>query len=165
MAMGLVALAALLALLGAFGWDLTGAREGSKAPVGTVTTVEGARKGGAPEAPEGSREGRPGKGVGSGIPSVDLAGGTYMPASPSVSATASASPASASAPASASPDPATSGTGASGPWASNPRASGTWGSGPPASSPTPGGSSGSGGRVAGTTSAGAVESAAQGQYR
>jgi eukaryotic-like serine/threonine-protein kinase len=166
-AMGLVALAALLALFGAFGWDLTGAREGSKAPVGTVTTVEGAREGGAPEAPEGSREGGPGKGVGSGIPSVDLAGGTYMPSSPAVSAsaTASASPASASAPASASPDPATSETVASGPWASNPRASGTWGSAPPASSPTPGGSSGSGGRDAGTTSAGAVESAAEGQYR
>jgi len=165
-AIGLVALAALLALLGAFGWDLTGAREGSKA-VGTVTTTEGTREGGAPAAPEGSREGGSGKGVGSGMPSVDLAGGGYAPASPSVSASASASasPASASAPASASPEPPKSETVASRPWAPNPRASGTWGAAPHASSPTLGGSSGSGGKDAGTTSTVVVESAAQGQYR
>jgi eukaryotic-like serine/threonine-protein kinase len=156
-AIGLVALAALLALLGAFGWDLTGARQGSKA-VGTVTTTEGAREGGAPAAPVGAQEGSSRKGVGQGMPSVDLAGGGYVPASPSVSASATASasasasaePASVSAPASASPGPP---------------ASGTRGSAPSVSSPAPGGSSGSGGQDAGTTSTGAVESAAQGQYR
>jgi eukaryotic-like serine/threonine-protein kinase len=170
-AIGLVALAALVALVGAFGWDLTGAREGSKAvkAVGTVTTKEGAREGGAPAAPVGAQEGSSGKGVGQGMPSVELAGGGHGPASPSVSASASASasaePASASAPASASPGPPTSGTPGSGPWASNPQASGTRGSAPSASSPAPGGSSGDGGQDAGTTSTGAVESAAQGQYR
>jgi eukaryotic-like serine/threonine-protein kinase len=156
-AIGLVALAALMALLGAFGWDLTGARQGSKA-VGTVTTTEGAREGGAPAAPVGAQEGSSRKGVGQGMPSVDLAGGGYVPASPSVSASATASasasasaePASVSAPASASPGPP---------------ASGTRGSAPSVSSPAPGGSSGSGGQDAGTTSTGAVESAAQGQYR
>jgi eukaryotic-like serine/threonine-protein kinase len=156
-AIGLVVLAALMALLGAFGWDLTGARQGSKA-VGTVTTTEGAREGGAPAAPVGAQEGSSRKGVGQGMPSVDLAGGGYVPASPSVSASATASasasasaePASVSAPASASPGPP---------------ASGTRGSAPSVSSPAPGGSSGSGGQDAGTTSTGAVESAAQGQYR
>jgi serine/threonine protein kinase len=162
-AIGLVALAALLALLGAFGWDLTGAREGLKA-VRTVTTTEGAREGGAPVAPEVSREGGSGKGS-SAMPSVDLAGGGHVPASSSVSASASAYPASASASASASSEPPTSETPASGPWASNPRTMGTRGAAPSASSPAPGGSSGSGGQDAGTTSNGAVESAAQGQYR
>ena len=160
-AIGLVALAALMALLGAFGWDLTGApREGSKAvkAVGTVTTTEGAGEGVAPAAPVSSRdarEGGSGKGVGQDMPSVDLADGTNMPASSSLSASASNS-ASASAPAS----PATSETVASEPWASE-----TWGSAPSASSLAPGGSSGSGGQDAGATSTGAVESAAQGQYR
>ena len=176
-AIGLVALAALMALLGAFGWDLTGAREGSKA-VGTVTSTEGAREGGAPAAPVGSREVGPGKGVGSGIPSVDLAGGTYVPPSPSVSASASASasassatasPASASSAsassASASPETQTSETFSSRPWASNPRASETWGSAPPASSPTPGGSSGSGGEDAEAGNTGDADSAAQQQYK
>jgi eukaryotic-like serine/threonine-protein kinase len=167
-AIGLVALAALLALLGAFGWNLTGPPEGAKA-VGTVTTTQGAREGGAPAAPEGSRERGSGKGVGSGVPSVDRPGGAYVHASSSVSASASASasasPASTSASASASPEPPTSGTVASGPWASKPRASGTWGAAPSTSSPAPGGSSGTGGQDAGTTGTGAVESAAQGQYR
>jgi hypothetical protein len=169
-AIGLVALAALLALLGAFGWDLTGAREGPKV-AGSVTTTEGAREGGAPAAPEGFREGGSGKGVGSDMPSVELAGGLNMPASSSVSASAS-NTASASAPAypasapvsvsasPASPQTLTSKTVASEPWAPV-----TWGSAPSASSPAPGGSSGSGGQDAGTTSTGAVESAAQGQYR
>jgi eukaryotic-like serine/threonine-protein kinase len=164
-ATGLVALATLMALLGAFGWNLTGAREGSKAvkAVGTVTTTEGAREGGAPAAPVGAQEGSSRKGFGQGTPSVDLAGGGYVPES--ASASASAEPASASAPASASPGPPTSGTVASEPWASNPQASGTRGSAPYTSSPAPGGSSGAGGHDAGTTSTGAVESAAQGQYR
>jgi len=156
-AMGLVALAALLALLGAFGWDLTRAREGPKT-VGTVTTTEGAREGGGPVAPEGSREGGSGKG-GSAMPSVDLAGGAYAS---SVSASASATTHPASASASASPESPTSETAASGSWASDPWISGTRGASPFASSPAPGGSSGSGGQNAGTTS---TESAAQGQYR
>jgi serine/threonine-protein kinase len=173
-AMGLVALAALMALLGAFGWDLAGSREGSKA-VSTVTTTKGGREGGAPVAPEGSREGGSGgKGVSSSMPSVDLAGGVYVPASSesasesasaSASASASPAPATASAPASASPEPPTSETVGSGLRASSPRASGTRGAAPSASSPEPGVPSGSGGQDAGTTSAGAVESAAQGQYR
>lgn len=166
-AIGLVALAALMALLGAFGWDFMGAREGPKL-VGTVTTTEGAREGGAPAAPVGAQEGGSGKGVGQGMPSVDLAGGGYVPASSSVSASASAYPASASVSAPtfpASPETQKSETVASGPWASNPRASETWGSAPSASSPAPGGSAGSGGQDAGTTGVGAVESAAQGQYR
>jgi len=161
-AIGLVALAALMALLGAFGWDLTGAREGSKA-VGTVTTTEGTREEGAPAAPVGVQEGGSGKSVGQDMPSVDLAGGGYVPASSpasasvsasasasvSASASASAEPASVSAPASASPEPPTSGVP---------------GSAPSASSPAPGGSLGSGGQDAGA-STGAVESAAQEQYR
>jgi serine/threonine protein kinase len=174
-AIGLVALAALMALLGALGWNLTGAREGLKA-VSTVTTTEGAREGGAPAVPVGVQEGGSGKGPGQGMPSVDLAGGGYVPAFSSVSASAStsvpasapASPASSSVSASASPaspEPPTSETVASGPWASNPRASEPWGSAPSASSPSPASSAGSGGQGAGTTSAGAVESAAQGQYR
>jgi eukaryotic-like serine/threonine-protein kinase len=177
-AIGLVALAALLALLGAFGWDLTGAREGPKA-VGTVTTTDGAREGGGPVAPEGLRdaqEGSSGKGVGQSMPSVELAGGGYVPASsapPSASASASASaPASASpsasapASASASPQARASEPAASGTWASAPQAQGPSGAAPSASaSPAQGGPSGSGGQEAGTTSTGAVESAAQGQYR
>jgi len=184
-AIGLVALATLLALLGAFGWDLTGSREGSKA-VGTVTTTEGTREGGVPEAPEVSREGDSSKGVSSGMPSVELAGGAYVPASsssasPSASASASgpasASP-SASAPASASaaPQAQTSDSAASGPWASAPQASAPQASAPSgaapsgaapsaSASPTPGGLSGSGGQDAGTTSTVVVESAAQEQYR
>jgi eukaryotic-like serine/threonine-protein kinase len=166
-AIGLVALAALMALLGAFGWDLTGARGGSKA-VGTVTTTEGAQEGGAPAAPVSWRDAREGgseKGVGQDRPSVDLAGGPNVPAASSASASNSASasapaspafPASVSASASpASPETRTSGT----------VASETWGSAPSASSPAPGGSSGSGDQDAGVTSTGAVESAAQGQYR
>jgi eukaryotic-like serine/threonine-protein kinase len=164
MAIGLVALAALMALLGAFGWNLTGAREGSKA-VGTVTTTEGAQEGGAPAAPvswRDAREGGSGKGVGQDVPSVDLAGGPNVPASSSVSASASASAPASRAPASvsASASPASPETQTSGAVPSE-----TWGSAPSASSPAPGGSSGSGGQDAGTTSTGAVESAAQGQYR
>ena len=168
-AIGLVALAALMALLGAFGWDLTGSLERPKAvkAVGTITTPEGAHEDGAPAAPVGAQEGSSRKGVDQDMPSVDLAGDGYVPASSSVSASASASaePASASAPASASPAPPTSGTVASRPWASNPQASETLGSAPSTSSPALGGSSDAGGQDPGSTSTGAVESAAQGQYR
>jgi serine/threonine-protein kinase len=177
-AIGLVALTALIALLGAFGWDLTGAREGSKAvkAVGTVTSTDGTREGGGQAAPAGAREGGPGNGVGQSMPSVELAGGAYVPsssapssesASASASAPASASPsASAPASASASPQARASEPAASGPWASAPQAPGPSGAAPSASaSPAPEGPSGSGGQDAGTTSTGAVESAAQGQYR
>ncbi|HEX5849141.1 MAG TPA: protein kinase, partial [Rubrobacter sp.] len=124
-AIGLVALAALLALLGAFGWNLTDAREASNR-VGTVTTTVGSREG-VPAAPEDSREGGSGKGVDTIMPSVDLAGGGYVPASSSrptsASASASASaPASASRAASATPESPTSATDASEPWASAPQA-------------------------------------------
>jgi serine/threonine protein kinase len=167
MAIGLVALVALMGLLGAFGWDLTGAREGSKA-VSTATTEAG-REGGVPAAPEGSRsarEGGSGKGVGLGMPPVELAGGGYVPASSSASASASPAVATASASVSASPVPQASEPVTLGPWASNPRASETWETAPSASSPAPGGSSSSGGQDAGgTPSTVVVESAAQGQYR
>jgi serine/threonine-protein kinase len=182
-AIGLVALAALMALVGAFGWDLTGAREGSKAvkAVGTVTTTDGTRDGGGPAAPVSSRdaqEGGSGNGVGQSMPSVELAGGAYVPASSSAPSSASAS-ASASAPASASTSVSAPASASASPqaWASEPAASGPWASAPQApepsaatpsasASPAPGGgSSGSGGQDAGTTSTGALESAAQGQYR
>jgi hypothetical protein len=173
-AIGLVALAALLAL-GTFGWGLTGSREGPKG-VDAVAASEGGQEGGAPAAPEGSgdaREGASGEGVGSGMPSVDLAGGAYVPApssappSASASASASASP-SASAPASASaaPQARASEPAASGHWASAPQAPGPSGAAPSASaSPASGGPSGSDGKDVGTTSNGVVESAAQEQYR
>jgi eukaryotic-like serine/threonine-protein kinase len=152
-----IGLVALLALVGAFGWDLTGAREGSKA-VGTVTTTDETGDGGGPAAPAGSREGVSGKGVGQSMPSLELAGGGYAPAS--------SAPSSGSASASASPQAWASEPAASGPWASAPQAQGPSGSAPSASaSPEPGGPSGSGGQDAGTTSTGAVQLAAQGQYR
>jgi serine/threonine-protein kinase len=152
LAIGLVALAAFMALLGAFGWDLTAAREGPKT-VGTATTTEGAREGGGLAAPEGPREGGTGKGVGSGMPSAELAGGAHVPASssvpPSASASSSAPP---SASGSAAPQVQASEPVASGPWASAPRAPEPSGAAPSASD-------------AGTTSTVVVESAAQEQYR
>jgi hypothetical protein len=142
LAIGLVALAALMALLGAFGWDRTAAREGPKT-VGTVTTTEGVREGGL-AAPEGPREGGIGKGVGSGMPSsVELAGGAHVPASSSAPPSASAS---------AAPQVQASEPVEPGPWASAPRAPEPSGAAPSASD-------------AGTTSTVVVESAAQEQYR
>jgi serine/threonine protein kinase len=165
-AIGLVALAALLALLGAFGRDLVASREGSKVPVGTVTTTEGAREGRAPAAPESPREGGLGRGVGSGMPSVGLAGGGHAPASSSAPTSASAS-ASASAPASASPSAYAAASASAAPQArtSKPVPSGPSGAAPSASSTAPGDPSGSGGREAGTPSTVVVESAAREQYR
>jgi eukaryotic-like serine/threonine-protein kinase len=136
---GLVALAVLLALLGALGWDLTRAPEGSKA-VGALTTSEGGRQGGTLGAPEGSENSPndgPGKVVGPGITSTGPAGGAPVAASaPPTPASASASPASGAASASATPEP-----------------------------PAPGVSSGSGGQGTGMVDPGGVESAAQEQYR
>ena len=173
-----IGLVALVALLGAYGWDLTGAREGSKA-LGTVTSTEGGREGGGPVAPgdlRDAQEGSSGKGVGQSMPSVELAGGAYVPASSSAPPSASAS-ASASAPASASPlasevrastapQAQASGPAASGPWATVPQVPGSSGAAPSAAaSPAPGGSSGSGDQDAGTTSPVVEESAAEDQYR
>ena len=140
-AIGLVALAALMALLGAFGWDLTAAREGPKT-VGAVTATEGAREGG-PAAPEGPREGGTGKGVGSGVPSAELAGGAHVPASSSAPPSASAS---------AAPQAQASQPVESGPRASAPRSPEPPGAAPSASD-------------AGATSTAVVGSAAQEQYR
>ena len=141
---GLVALAALLALLGALGWDLTRDPEGSKA-VGALTTSEGGgRQGdalGAPKGSESSPKDGPGKVVGPGLTSAAPAGGAPVPVSaPPTPASASASPASVAASASASAS-------------ATPEA------------PASGVSSGSGGQGAGTVDPSSVESAAQEQYR
>jgi serine/threonine protein kinase len=170
-AMGLVALAALLAL-GTFGWGLTG--YGGEEPtkgVGAVAASEKGLEGGAPAVPEGSgdaREGASVEGIGSALPSADLAAGPYAPASSSAppsassptpaSASASASTdASASAPAYATPEAPASVPVASGPWAPAPSAS--------ASPAAQGVTSVSGGKDAGgTTSTVEGKSAAQEQY-
>jgi serine/threonine protein kinase len=167
-AMGLVALLALLAL-GTFGWGLTGSREGPKS-VGAVAASEKGKEG-APAVPEGSgdaRERATGEGVGSALPPADLAG-PYVPASssapPSASSPTSASSfasasssATATASASATPEVPASEPGASGPWTPAPSASASLAA-------AQGGPSGSGGKdVGGTTSSTAVESAAKEQY-
>jgi serine/threonine-protein kinase len=143
---GLVALVALLTLLGALGWDLSRDPEGSKA-VGAVRTSEEGREGGALVAPEGSGGARD-------VPTSASASASALPASASVSASASTAP-----------EPPASESVASGPWASNPQAAGTRTAAPSASSSAPEGSSGSGGQGAGTINPGAGESAAQEQYQ
>ena len=165
MAIGLVALAALLAI-GTFGLGLMGSPEGPKG-VGAVAASEGGQEAGAPEAPEGSsdaREGASGEAVDSAFPSVDLAEGRYVPASSSAPPSASAF---ASASASATPQAQASEPVASGAWAAASPAPGpsSWTAPSASSSPEPGVSSGAGGQDAGTTSTGVVESAAQEQYR
>ena len=170
MAIGLLALAALLAL-GTFGWGLTGSHEGPKS-VGAVAASEKGLKGGAPAAPESSgdtREGATGESVSSALPSVNLAGGPYVPASSSAPPSAS-SPTSAAAAAPAAPTHASATASASATpeaRASEPVASGPWApaSSAPASPAAKGVTSGSGGKDAGgTTSTVVVESAAQEQY-
>ena len=181
-AIGLVTLLALLAL-GTFGWGLTGYRDEEPKFVGAVAASEGGRERGAPAAPEDSgdaQEGASGEGVNSALPSVDLAGGLYVPASTSAPRSASASASSESAPVSASASASASAPASVSPesvpasasatpeaQASEPVASGPWRSAPTASaSPAaPGASSGSGGKGAGTTSPTVVESAAHDQYR
>jgi serine/threonine-protein kinase len=169
-AIGLLALAALLAL-GTFGWGLTGSHEGPKS-VGAVAASEKGLKGGAPAAPESSgdtREGATGESVSSALPSVNLAGGPYVPASSSAPPSAS-SPTSAAAAAPAAPTHASATASASATpeaRASEPVASGPWApaSSAPASPAAKGVTSGSGGKDAGgTTSTVVVESAAQEQY-
>jgi eukaryotic-like serine/threonine-protein kinase len=143
----LVALAALLTLLGGLGWDLSQDPEGLKT-VGAVKSLEGGREGSTLVAPRGfvgAREDGSGKGAGQEVPA-------------SASAPASAPPASVSASASAAPEPVASGS-----WASNHQASEPWVAEPSAQLPE--GSSGSGGQAAGTLNPGGGRSAAQAQYR
>jgi eukaryotic-like serine/threonine-protein kinase len=131
----LVALAALLTLLGGLGWDLSQDPEGLKT-VGAVKSLEGVREGGTLVAPKGfvgAREDGSGKGAGQAVP-----------------ASASLPPASVSASASAAPEPQ-----APEPWVAEPSAS----------SQAPEGSSDSGGQGAGTPNPGAGKSAAQEQYQ
>jgi serine/threonine-protein kinase len=136
----LVALAALLTLLGGLGWELSQDPEGLKT-VGAVKSLEGGRERGTLVAPRGfveAREDGSGNGTGQEVPA-------------SASAPASTPPASVSASASSAPEPQ-----ASGPWVAEPSAS----------SQAPEGSSGSGGQGAGTLNPGAGgESAAQEQYQ
>jgi eukaryotic-like serine/threonine-protein kinase len=133
----LVALAALLVLLGGLGWDLSQDPEGLKT-VGAVKSLDGGGEGGTLVAPRGfvgAREDDSGKGSGQEGPA-------------SVSAPASAPPTSVSASASSAPEPQTSG-----PWVAEPSAS----------FQAPEGSSG--GQGARTLNPGAGESAAQEQYQ
>jgi eukaryotic-like serine/threonine-protein kinase len=141
----LVALAALLVLLGGLGWDLSRDLEGLKT-VGAVKSLEGGGEGGTLVAPKGlvgAREDGSGKGAGQEVPA-------------SASASASSPPASVSASASAAPQRQ----------ASEPPAPEPGVEEPSATSQVPEGSSGSGGQAAGTLNPGAGgESAAQEQYQ
>jgi eukaryotic-like serine/threonine-protein kinase len=131
----LVALAALLTLLGGLGWDLSRDLEGLQR-VGAVKGSEGVQEGGTLVAPKGlvrAQEDGSGKGTGPNMP-----------------ASASASPASVSASASAAPEP---------------QASGSWVAELSVSSQAPEGSSGSGGQGAGTMNPAGGESAAHEQYQ
>jgi eukaryotic-like serine/threonine-protein kinase len=136
----LVALAALLVLLGGLGWDLSRDLEGLKT-VGAVKSLEGGGESGPLVAPKGlvrAREDGSGNGTSQEVPA-------------SASAPASAPPASVAASASSAPEP---------------QASGSWVAEPSATSQAPEGSSGSGGQGAGTPNPGAGgESAAQVQYQ
>jgi serine/threonine protein kinase len=136
----LVALAALLTLLGGLGWDLSQDPEGLKT-VGAVNSLEGGGEGGTLVAPRGFVEARE-DGSGNGTGQEDVPAATSAPAS--------TPPASVSASASSAPEPQ-----ASGPWVAEPSAS----------SQAPEGSSGSGGQGAGTLNPGGGESAAQEQYQ
>jgi eukaryotic-like serine/threonine-protein kinase len=133
----LLALAALLTLLGGLGWDLSRYPEWLNTG-GAYKISEGVMEGGTLVAPKtlvGAREDGSGKGAGQEVPT-------------SASAPASASPASVSASASAAPEPQ-----ASDPWVAEPSAS----------SPAQEGSSG--GQDAGSMNPGGGESAVQGQYQ
>jgi eukaryotic-like serine/threonine-protein kinase len=133
----LLALAALLTLLGGLGWDLSRYPEWLNTG-GAYKISEGVREGGTLAAPKGlvgAREDGSGKGTGQEVPT-------------SASAPASAPPASVSASASAAPEP---------------QASGSWVAEPSTSSPAPEGSSG--GQRAGSRNPGGGESAVQEQYR
>jgi tRNA A-37 threonylcarbamoyl transferase component Bud32 len=144
---GLVALVALLALVGTLGGDLSRSPE-------RVSAVRAIRTLGAPEGFGGARGDNEGKGTGSGTPSAGLAGGASVPAS------TSAVP--ASVPSSA---PTASEPPASEPQVSEPQAPKPQAAAPFSSSQAPEGSSGSGGQGAGTINPGGGESAAQEQYQ
>ena len=145
MGIRLVALAALLTLLGGLGWDLSRDLDGLKT-VGAVRSLEGGGEGDTLVAPKGlvgAREDGSGK-------------GTAPDVSASASAPASAPPASVSASASAAPERQ----------ASEPPAPEPGVEEPSTTSQVPEGSSGSGGQAAGTLNPGAGgESAAQEQYQ
>jgi eukaryotic-like serine/threonine-protein kinase len=153
---GLVALVALLALLGTLDWDLSQTPERVSA-VRAIRTPDGGgwegRTLGASEGFGGTRGDNEGKGTGSGTLSAGLAGGASVPAS------TSAVP--ASVPSSV---PTPSEPPASEPQVSEPQAPKPQAAAPFSSAPTPEGSSGSGGQAAGTINPGAGESAAQEQY-
>jgi eukaryotic-like serine/threonine-protein kinase len=140
----LVALAALLTLLGGLGWDLSRDLEGLKT-VGAVKSLEGGGEGGTLVAPKGlvgAGEDGSGKGTSQEVPA-------------SASAPASAPPASVSASASAAPQRHASELPAPEPGVEESSAT----------SQVPEGSSGSGGQAAGTMNPGAGESAAHEQYQ
>jgi serine/threonine protein kinase len=164
-AIGLLAMATLLMALGTFGWGLTGSREEPHKGVGAVAASEGGKEGKAPAAPGGSEDGRAGssgKVVGSGMPSVELAGGAHVPAPSSAPQSAAAS--ASVAPASSSAPPASASTSAS----ASPESAPASASATPDAQSSPAaqeGPSGSGGKVPGTTNTVIVESAAQEQYR
>ncbi|HEY6582025.1 MAG TPA: protein kinase [Rubrobacter sp.] len=173
---GVVALVALLAILGTLGWDLSRTPEGVSAvgAVSAVRTTEGTREGDTLGAPEGFGGSQGGgvvrKGTDSGIPKADLSGGASVPAS-SASASASAPAASASSAFAAASEPSGSEPVASEPVASEPPASNPQESEPEpraatfSSVPVPGGSSGSGGQDAGAGDTGDAGSASQQQYQ
>ena len=103
---GVVALVALLAILGTLGWDLSRTPEGVSA-VGAVRTTEGTREGDTLGAPKGFGGSQGGgvvrKGTGSGIPKADLAGGASVPAASASPAFAAASEPSGSEPVASEP--------------------------------------------------------------
>jgi eukaryotic-like serine/threonine-protein kinase len=139
---GLVALAALLALLGTFGWDLSRIPERVSAVQIPAGIPEGTPEGdtlGVPESFSGTPGDDAGKGTSSGISSAGLAGGASVPAS-------------ASAPASA-------------PAASKPQAPEPQAAAPSFSVPVLGGPPVSGGQGAGAEDLGGGGSAAQEQYQ
>jgi hypothetical protein len=185
---GLVALMALVALVGTLGLDMSRTAERGVSAVGAVRTTERAQEDDTLGAPQGSgdtREDGSGKGTGPGIPSAVLGASAPVPASAAAAGTASASapsvsaspvpvPALASAAATSVPASAPSASElqeASEPVASEPPAVNPNGSepelrAPPFSSvPVAGGSSGSGGEDAGAGNTGDADSAAQHQYK
>jgi eukaryotic-like serine/threonine-protein kinase len=140
----LVALAALLSVLGGLGWDLSRDLEGLQS-VGALKSLEGGGEGGTLVAPTGlvgAGEDGSGKGTSQEVPA-------------SASAPASAPPASVSASASATPERQ----------ASAPPAPEHGVEEPSTTSQVPEGSSGSGGQAAGTLNPAGGESAAQEQYQ
>jgi hypothetical protein len=90
----LVALAALLVLLGGLGWDLSQNPEGLKT-VGAVKSLEGGGEGGTLVAPKGlvgPGEDGSGKGAGQEVPASASAPASAPPASVSASASAVSEP-------------------------------------------------------------------------